>query len=213
MINVHKYRVKENHALESGHKTRYWCCQDESRKQKPRPSQREAVLHRDTLGMHRYNCQSKLNISYRANPKSDERTYKITILLEHRMKHTPYFDVSLPPEATALIREELEWTCPNEMSKKVQMTYPSVTANQVHAAWTTMSQTLWKRESEQLPSVKALLDELKDDVAVLNLAVMEGVEQVAWVMKKIALPLQGKVVEIGIDATCKHSFERQKWMC
>lgn len=32
---------------------------------------------------------------------------------------------------------------------------------------------------------------------------MEGVEQVAWVMKKVILPLQNKVVEVGINATCK----------
>ena len=37
--------------------------------------------------------------------------------------------------------------------------YPSITANQVHAAWTTMSETLWKRDKEQLPSVKLLLGE------------------------------------------------------
>jgi hypothetical protein len=83
-------RVKDNLVLGSGHKTRYWCCQDKSRKQKPRPSQREGVMHRDAPGMHRYDCQSKLNISYRANPRSDEKTYTITIWLEHHMKHPPY---------------------------------------------------------------------------------------------------------------------------
>jgi len=85
--------------------------------------------------MHRYDCQSKLNISYRTNPKGDEKMYTITIWLEHHMKHTPYYDVSLPPEATALIREDLEWTCPNEVGKKVQMAYPSVTAKQIHMAF------------------------------------------------------------------------------
>lgn len=34
---------------------------------------------------------------------------------------------------------------------------------------------------------------------------MEGVEQVAWAMKGVLLPLQGKIVEIGIDATCERS--------
>ncbi len=47
-------------------------------------------------------------------------------------------------------------------------------------------------------------------MAVLDLLAMEGVEQVAWVMKKIALPLHGKIVEIGIDATCKRWFKHQK---
>lgn len=126
------------------------------------------------------------------------------------MTHTPYYDVSLPPEAAALIRENLEWFSPHEVAKLVLQTYPSITANQVHAAWTTMSETLWKREKEQLPSVKLLLGELKDDVAVLDLPGMEGVEQIAWVMKKIVSQLHGKIVEIGIDATCKTPSKRQK---
>jgi hypothetical protein len=90
------------------------------------------------------------------------------------MKHTPYYDVSLPPEAAALIRDNLEWFSPHEVTKLVLQTYPSITTNQVHAAWTMMSETLWKRDKEQLPSVKLLLGELENDVAVLDLPRMEG---------------------------------------
>ena len=125
------------------------------------------------------------------------------------MRHTPYYDVSLHPEAAALIRENLDWFSPHEVSKKVMAIYPSITANQVHAAWTTMSETLWKRDKEQLPSVKLLLGELKDDVTILGLPGMDGVEQVAWVMKKVVEQLQGKIVEIGIDATCESSSNHQ----
>ena len=73
-----------------------------------------------------------------------------------------------------------------------------------------MSETLWKRNGEQLPSVKQLLGELKDDIAVLGLPGIDGVEQVVWVMTKIVSQLQGKVVKIGIDATCKSSSDHQK---
>ena len=66
-----------------------------------------------------------------------------------------------------------------------------------------MSETLWKWDNEQVASVKALLAEHQDNAAILDLPRMEGVEQVAWVMKKIVLPLRGKIVEIGIDATCE----------
>ena len=83
------------------------------------------------------------------------------------------------------------------------LTYPSISANQIHTAWTMMSETLWKWDREQLPSVKVLLGELKDDVAILDLPATEGVEQIAWVMKNIVAPRRGKIVEIGIDATCK----------
>jgi hypothetical protein len=60
------------------------------------------VKHRDTVGMHHYHCKSKLNISYHSNP-SGEKTYSITISLEHHMNHTPCYDVSLHPEAAVLI--------------------------------------------------------------------------------------------------------------
>jgi hypothetical protein len=73
-----------------------------------------------------------------------------------------------------------------------------------------MSETLWKQNREQLPSVKLILGELEDDVAILRLPGMDGVEQVAWVMKKVVLQLQGKIVEIGIDATCERSSNHQK---
>ena len=69
---------------------------------KHQPSQKEGVVHRDTIGMHRYNCKSKLNIAYCTNT-SGEKTYAITISLEHHLKHTPYYDVSLYPDAAALI--------------------------------------------------------------------------------------------------------------
>ena len=150
-----------------------------------------------------YDCKSTLNISCCASPRSKEHARTITIWLEHHMKHTPYYDVSLPPEAAALIRESLEYHCPNEVVKRVLLTHPSITMKQVHTAWTTMSKTLWKQSNEQVASVKALLGELQDDALILDLPGMEGVEQVAWVMKRVMSPLQGKIVEIGIDATCE----------
>ena len=70
-------------------------------------------------------------------------------------------------------------------------------------AWTTMSKMLWKQCNEQVASVKALLSELQDDALILDLPGMEGVEQVAWVMKRVMSPLQGKIVKIEIDATCE----------
>ena len=96
------FRIKEHKPLKSGHKIHYWCCQDKSRKTKPQPSKREGAKPRDTLGMHRYDCKSALNVSCRTK-QSDAGTYTVTIWLEHHIKHTPYYDVSLPPEAAAVI--------------------------------------------------------------------------------------------------------------
>ena len=105
-----------------------------------------------------------------------------------------------------MIQENLEWICPCEIAKKVQIDYPAVSATQIYKAWSTMSKSLWKRDTEQLPSVNALLGDFKGEVGILNLLEMESVEQIAWVMKKIIFPLQGMIVEVGIDATCKEKF-------
>ncbi|KAN0128951.1 hypothetical protein V8E53_013213 [Lactarius tabidus] len=149
----------------------------------------------------------KLNISCCTNPRSKVKIYTISIWLEHHMKHTPYYDVSLPPEAMAMIQENIECHCPSKVVKKVLLTHPSVTTKQVHAAWTMMSETLWKRSNEQLASVKVLLGKYQDNVAILDLLEREGVEQITWVMKKVVSPLCGKIVEIGIDATCERQSE------
>jgi hypothetical protein len=124
--------------------------------------------------------------------------------MEHHMAHKPYYDVAMPSEAAAIIREGLEWNTPNSLVPKIQSLYPNVTANQVHSAWTTMSETLWKRDSAQLPSAKMLLEEFGDEVDLFNVATEDGVEQLCWGMKRILTALRGKVVEIALDATCMH---------
>jgi hypothetical protein len=47
-----------------------------------------------------------------------------------------------------------------------------------------------------------LLKENNNDVDMFDIIVAEDVKQLAWGMKKIALQLRGKVVEVGIDTTC-----------
>lgn len=67
----------------------------------------------------------------------------------------------------------------------------------------TMSKTLWKRDTEQILSARVLLTEYKDDVDILTIPAVDRVEQVVWVMKKVMDPLRGKIIKIGINATCK----------
>ncbi|KAJ7217434.1 hypothetical protein C8J57DRAFT_1598609, partial [Mycena rebaudengoi] len=196
-VTGYRFRVKENRTLKKGHHTRLWCCQDANRKQKSRPSEREGAKPRDTLGMKRYLCQSSLNISC----CNDGSKTAVRIRLHHHESHVHYYDVALPPQAVAIIREKLEWSTPNEMVGMVQDRFPQVTSNQIHRAWSQMSEMLWKHDTLQLPSAETLLREYGDEVEVLNVQPAEGVEQLAWVMKKIAEPLRGKIVEIGIDAT------------
>ncbi|KAJ7221804.1 hypothetical protein C8J57DRAFT_1253883 [Mycena rebaudengoi] len=180
----YRFRVKEYKALQKGVLARMWCSQDQDRKQKSRPSEREGVKPRDNLGMKR---------------NSGKKTVRVR--LNHHEYHVHYYDVAMPSEAVGIIRENLEWTTPNSMVGKVQERFPHVTSGQIHRAWTDMSEMLWKRDSAQLPSATTLLEEYGEEVDVLDVHPAEGVEQLAWVMKKIAEPLRGKIVEIGIDTT------------
>lgn len=139
---------------------------------------------------------------------SEPNTRVVTVRIEHHTKHPQYFDVDMPPEALDIIRENLEWSTPGAMTPKVQAAHPTVTDKQVHKAWTEMSEMLWKRDHQQLPSAEILLEEYGDDVDVFEIEVEDGVQQLCWGMKKIAKELKGKVVEIAIDATCEYHGSR-----
>lgn len=57
-------------------------------------------------------------------------------------------------------------------------------------------------------SAKMLLAEYGDDIDIFEPAdIPDGVEMLAWGMKRITEPLKGKVVEIGMDATCEEYLE------
>jgi hypothetical protein len=151
------------------------------------------AVHRVNLGMERYKCGSSLIVTCRASQSPYKR--QVIIQLRHMKKHKPYYDVSMPAEAASMIRESIEWQTPTSMVPKIQALFLAVTAQQVHAAWARMSETLWKRDANQLESVKLLLAENREDVDVFEVEVETGVEQVCWGMKEIVSQLKGKVVE------------------
>jgi hypothetical protein len=110
-----------------------------------------------------------------ANPGSTDHI--IRVKLQHFDNHVPYYDVEMPSEAAAMIRENLEWSTSVSLVPKVQAAHPSVMANQIHAAWTGMSETLWKQDQYQLSSAKKLLKEYTEDVDLFDVPTVDGVEQ------------------------------------
>ena len=103
-----------------------------------------------------------------------------------------------------MIQEQAEWLTPAAMASKIQLVYPQVTTKQIHAAWREISQAYWRRDDAQLPSAKKLLAEFGNDTDIFDPGDLpEGVEMLAWGMKRIAGPLRGKIFEIGMDATCE----------
>ena len=127
----------------------------------------------------------------------------MVINLQHNINHTPYYDVAMPPEALKIIQNSIEWSTLVSLVMKIQSMYPNVSSKQIHSAWSAMSETIWKKDEQQLPSAEKLLMEFPDEVDVLDLPKADSVEQLTWGIKKIVTPLKGKVVEIGIDATCR----------
>ncbi|KAJ7804794.1 hypothetical protein B0H14DRAFT_2612039 [Mycena olivaceomarginata] len=119
-----------------------------------------------------------------------------------RGKQISYEDVSMPPEALNIIRDNVESLMPVAMATKVQAVFPSVTAMQIHRAWREMSEPFWCFDDDQLLSAKKLLEEQTNNVHIFELQdVPEGVEMICGGIKKIGELLKGKVVEIGVDAT------------
>ncbi|KAJ7220474.1 hypothetical protein GGX14DRAFT_674827 [Mycena pura] len=161
-ISGYRFTVKDHKKLKSGHRTRLWCSQDEARKKKSKALQNPDIRNRDHLGMKRFSCGSKLSVSCRAR-RNDERTYDVIVQLKHAGKHISYEDVSMPPEALDMVRDNVQWLTPVAMVTKVQATFPSVTSAQIHRAWMEMSQPFWCFDKDQLLSTKKLLEEHTDD--------------------------------------------------
>ncbi|KAJ6578624.1 hypothetical protein B0H10DRAFT_2236088 [Mycena sp. CBHHK59/15] len=108
----------------------------------------------------------------------------------------------MPVEALDMIHENVKWLTPVAMVTKVQAAFPSVKAAQIHRAWMEESKPFWCFDNDQLLSTKKLLEEHTDDIDIFEPTdIPEGVEMVCWGMKKIAMPLKGKIVEVGVDAT------------
>ena len=92
------------------------------------------------------------------------------------------------------------------MAAKIQSIYPQITTKQIHKAaikaWRELSQAHWHWDDAQLQSVQKLLEEYSDNVDIFKpVDLPDGVEMLAWGMKRIAQPLRGRVVKIAVDAT------------
>ncbi|KAF7793917.1 hypothetical protein EIP86_005039 [Pleurotus ostreatoroseus] len=199
-VTGYRWTVHDHLKLKTGHKTRFWCSQDSARKKASKAGANPDRKCRDTLGMSRYPCKSRMTVTCKSTGRNESHLL-VSVAIKHALVHVPYYDVTLPPEAADIVRECVEWATPNEILRRVQAKYPHVTSEQVHGAWTKMSEVLWKKDPDQLPSAQKLLAEFGDEVDVFDVKPAEGVEQLCWGMKRIAEPLRGQVVEIGLDAT------------
>ena len=178
----------------------FWCCQDVAHRKKTQPSTKDGVQHRETLGLKRFKCQSELLITCTSN----EAAQTLRIILSHSQNHTPYFDVSIPPEAVDIIRDNIDWALPNDIIGKIQSRYSHVTEKQITTVWTKFAQSSWKRNpKDQMDSARQLLQEFGEEVDVFEVDEEKGVDQLAWGMRTIAMKIGTSLIEVGLDATCK----------
>ncbi|TFK33454.1 hypothetical protein BDQ12DRAFT_727773 [Crucibulum laeve] len=105
----YRFTVKDHPHVKDGHKTRFWCSQDEAHRSK---SSRNAPKPRllsggEAMAKTRYPCRSRLLISSRDAAMPGIRL--ITIRMHHHVAHEPYVDSSLPPEVAQSIWEGFGW--------------------------------------------------------------------------------------------------------
>ncbi|KAJ6587914.1 hypothetical protein B0H19DRAFT_1057210 [Mycena capillaripes] len=118
-------------------------------------------------------AQDPLYIHCFVGRKDNDDELDVIVQLKHAGKHISYEDVSMPPEALDMIRDDVEWLRPLAIVTQVQGDVHGVTAAQNHRAWMEMKHT--------------------DDVAIFEPQdIPEGVEMICWGMKKITTPLKGE---------------------
>ncbi|KAJ7577132.1 hypothetical protein C8J56DRAFT_1007246 [Mycena floridula] len=180
----YRFRVHKNKVLASGVKCRMWCCQDKGRKQKEHRSTKPNAKPRENVGMMRY-------------PSNPHGGKTIRVYLRHAKAHRHYYDVQMPEGALAIIRDRLETATPNELVGQIQTQFPNVTAAQIHTTWSKMSETVWKRDPNQLLSAQTLLREFPEDVDLFEEVVpTEGIEQLCFGLKRVLEGLRGKLYSI-----------------
>ena len=151
---------------------RFWCKTQVWRQPNPMPyggvtrdmpyEGFDCINNRDTVDIKCYPCHSHLIISCH---ETEDRLTKITIHLEHHVKHVHYVNVSMPPGALDIICENVGQLTPVAMVAKVQAAFPDITAGQIHTA---TGEQYWGRDNLELPSAEKLPADFGDDVDVFE---------------------------------------------
>ncbi|KAF8903697.1 hypothetical protein CPB84DRAFT_1773929 [Gymnopilus junonius] len=108
----YRFTVKDHPQFINGHKTRFWCSQDDAHRSKSSRAARKAqgscykprtTSTGETMAKTRYPCRSRLLISSRDSPTPG--IHIITVRMHHHVKHEPYIDTNLPPNVVKTIWE------------------------------------------------------------------------------------------------------------
>ncbi|KIJ23157.1 hypothetical protein M422DRAFT_276328 [Sphaerobolus stellatus SS14] len=177
----YRWSVHDHTLLADGLSSRFYCCQDEERKKESEKSTRPGAVHWETEGMDHFPCQSKLTVTVtcRGQPAGHQ---SISLRIEHHKPHNI-------------------WAVPSALATMVREDFSHVSSQQVYRACVSFSEGLWKCAEDQIDSATALLKEMHDEADILKVETVEGVTALGWDLERISQHLQGKIVEIAIDAT------------
>ena len=109
-------RVKDHPHFINGHKTRFWCSQDEAHRSKSSRAARRAQgdLYKprqsssgESLAKNRFPCRSRLLISSRDS--NTPGRLNVTVRMHHHIAHEPYVDLSLPPDVAQGVLDGYWW--------------------------------------------------------------------------------------------------------
>lgn len=117
-LTSHCSRVKDHPRINNGHKTRFWCSQDEAHRSKssklarlPNSTSKPRISSAgEALAKARYPCKSRLLISSRDCSNGISGSQLITVRMHHHVPHEPYVDTSLPPELAQAVYESFGWS-------------------------------------------------------------------------------------------------------
>ncbi|KAJ7223373.1 hypothetical protein GGX14DRAFT_352316, partial [Mycena pura] len=197
-----RFTVHRNIQLQTGHKTIFWCSQDAARKKKPKPSKNPNAKRRETPGMDRYPCRSRLVVSVHSHGKANADELTVSVYLKH-CHHDTYTDRSIPDGAAEMVREAEDDVPPAVLVNRIREKFKNrVSRAQIYNMWRERFEGLWKRDTQQLPSARKLLHEFIDVVDVFSpVDVPEDVVILCWGMKKLVDPLKEHIEELAMDAT------------
>ncbi|KAJ6626462.1 hypothetical protein B0H10DRAFT_1998466, partial [Mycena sp. CBHHK59/15] len=170
--------VKDHRKLKSGHRTCFWCSQDEAWKKKSKSSQNPDVSNRDNVGMKRYTYiegQQRTECDCATQARREAHQLHRCVDAARGARHDSQ------ECGVADTRCDGQQSAGDISSGHSRTNSPGLDGNE---------QDLLGHDDLQLPSAVKLLEE------------NEGVEMLCWGMKKVAGPLKGKIVAIGVDATC-----------
>lgn len=109
--------VKDHPQFTNGHKTRFWCSQDEAHRSKSSRAARKAqgdcykprvTSAGEAMAKARYPCRSRLLVSSRDSilPGS----FIITVRMHHHVMHEPYVDTNIPPDVAQSMLAGYGWS-------------------------------------------------------------------------------------------------------